>query len=467
MDTRFFNTQQAEDLDHSWEGTHQARNGGQWNQWIPAKTPETMGYFTRDDIPWQYALADHYTICDQYFCSISGPTMPNRLFQWTGTIDPGGTHGGPATANPPDYEPVYDWDTYPQALEAAGVSWKVYANDEVGDGDGEDGWVGDYGDNPLWLFHAYHDALNAPAEVSQLAAKGAVHGNWKPNSGRGHDLDHVLSAFISDVQQNSLPTVSYVVSPYLYSEHPLGRPADGADYVNKVLSTLWAHPETWENTAVLVNFDENDGFFDHVIPPSPPAGTPDEFVDGLPIGLGPRVPMTVVSPWSTGGWTSSQVYDHTSVLQFLEKVTGVRAPKISAWRRSVCGDLTQCFDFTSFDPRPPGLPDTAALVAAADRQTQLPAQPLPATSGDQPHQEPGTRNQRPIPYALTAARVASSVQLANGGTADMPVGLYYATESGQQSEWVVVRAKGSTVWQPPAGAGAVIVYGPAGFRHAL
>ena len=154
------------------------------------------------------------------------------------------------------------------------------------------------------------------------------------------------------------------MSPYLYSEHPLGRPADGANYLQKVLSTLWSNPAVWESTAVLINFDENDGFYDHAIPPNPPTGTPNEFINGLPIGLGPRVPMTVVSPWSTGGWTSSQVYDHTSVLQFLEKVTGVKEPNISAWRRSICGDLTQCFDFTSFNPQPPG----AARHLGADRR---------------------------------------------------------------------------------------------------
>ena len=467
MDTRFFNTQQAEDLDHSWEGTHQARNNGQWNRWIPAKTTETMGYFTRDDIPWQYALADHYTICDQYFCSLNGPTMPNRLYQWSGTVDPAGKNGGPVTENPPDYKPVYSWSTYPERLHAAGVSWKTYANDEVGDGDGDDGWVGDYGDNPMWLFHQYHDSYAATGAAQDLALRAALHDGWKPNSGRGRDLDYLLSSFIADVAHNTLPTVSYVVSPYLYSEHPLGRPADGANYLQKVLSTLWSNPAVWESTAVLINFDENDGFYDHAIPPAPPTGTPNEFINGLPIGLGPRVPMTVVSPWSTGGWTNSQVYDHTSVLQFLEKVTGVKEPNISAWRRSICGDLTQCFDFTSFNPQPPGLPDTAVLITAAEDQATLPAQPLPTISGEQPRQEPGTRKQRPIPYRLAAQKAGLGVHVTNAGTADAPVGLYYTTDGRQQSDWIVVDAKGAATWPIPAGASAIVAYGPAGFRQAV
>jgi phospholipase C len=183
-----------------------------------------MGYFTRDDIPWRYALADQYTICDQYFCSLNGPTVPNRLYQWSGTVDPAGKNGGPVVENPPDYKPVYGWKTYPERLHEAGVSWRTYANDEVGDGDGDDGWVGDYGDNPMWLFHRYHESYAATGAAQDLALRAALHGGWKPNSGRGRDLDYLLSAFIADVAHNTLPTVSYVVSPYLYSEHPLGRP---------------------------------------------------------------------------------------------------------------------------------------------------------------------------------------------------------------------------------------------------
>ena len=150
-----------------------------------AKTTETMGYFTRDDIPWQYAWPTHYTICDQYFCSLNGPTMPNRLYQWSGTVDPAGKNGGPVTENPPDYKPVYSWKTYPERLHAAGISWKTYANDEVGDGDGDDGWVGDYGDNPMWLFHQYHDSYAATGSAQDLALRAALHDGWKPNSGRG------------------------------------------------------------------------------------------------------------------------------------------------------------------------------------------------------------------------------------------------------------------------------------------
>src|SRR5271163_1371165 len=104
-------------------------------------------------------------------------------------------------------------------------------------------------------------------------------------------------------------------------------------------------PYVWAKTLFILNYDENDGLFDHVPPPVAPAGTPHEFVEGLPIGGGFRVPCIIVSPWTAGGWVSSEPFDHTSVLQFLEIFTGVREPNISDWRRRTFGDLMSAFRF--------------------------------------------------------------------------------------------------------------------------
>src|SRR6185295_1635220 len=100
----------------------------------------SLAYFTDEDVPFNRALAGAFTFCDHYFCSVKGPTSPNRLMHWTGTIDPNGDAGGPATQNPPDYTPVYRWTTYPERLQQAGITWQVFANDEVGDKFGKDGW---------------------------------------------------------------------------------------------------------------------------------------------------------------------------------------------------------------------------------------------------------------------------------------------------------------------------------------
>jgi len=430
VDTHKVDGQELGDLDHSWEGTHLAWANGEYNGWVLAKTDMTMSYFTGADIPFHHALAQHFTVCDNYFCSIQGPTTPNRLYHWTGTIDPDGAAGGPATSNPADYKPVYSWTTYPERLQHAGIDWQVYANDEIGD-DGSHPYVGDYGDNPLWLFQAYHDALaSADPKARQLAERASLRTMWKPDSGLGKDVSHVISQFAADCKAGTLPAVSWVVAPYGYSEHPAARPVDGEAYVQGVLNALWGNPELWESTVVFINYDENDGFFDHVIPPVAPPGTPHEFVNGLPIGLGPRVPMTVISPWSRGGWVNSQVFDHTSVLRFLETWTGVAEPNISAWRRSICGDLTSCFDFASVNTTIPLLPDTAALRKEADLlDPVLPKPGTPAVGQQQvPVQEAGTAPARATGYQplanveLTGGKIA--LHLRNEGETALQLAIY-------------------------------------------
>jgi phospholipase C len=141
--------------------------------------------------------------------------------------------------------------------------------------------------------------------------------------------------------------------PYEWCEHPAAHPADGAVYPQRVIEALWSNPKLWESTVLFIDYDENDGLFDHVLPQQAPPATPSGLLSpaatvGPPAapsslsGLARAVPMTLVSPWSGGGWVNWQVHDHTSVLRFLEAWTGMREPNISAWRRAICGDLTGC-----------------------------------------------------------------------------------------------------------------------------
>jgi phospholipase C len=118
-----------QDLAHGWPDGHRAFNNGKYDQWIPAKTSTTMAYLTREDIPFHYALADKFTICDAYHCSFIGSTDPNRYYMWTGYTGNDGTGGGPVLGND---EAGYGWTTYPERLEQAGVSWKIYQ--DIGDG---------------------------------------------------------------------------------------------------------------------------------------------------------------------------------------------------------------------------------------------------------------------------------------------------------------------------------------------
>ena len=152
---------------------------------------------------------------------------------------------------------------------------------------------------------------------------------------------------------------------------------------------------TWAKSVVIVNYDENDGQFDHVPPPTPPPETPGEFVNGLPVGLGFRVPCLVVSPFSRGGYVVSDTFDHTSTLRLIEARFGVEVPYLSRWRRETCGDLTTALGMGAA-PRVdvPALPMTAARLAAIERNVlDLPPPEVPLVQ-QVPRQERATRKRR-------------------------------------------------------------------------
>src|ERR1700691_2728816 len=465
------------DLDHSWDGDHAARSGGLWNNWVPAKTEETMGYFTRDEIPFQYAVADAFTVCDGYHQAIMAPTSPNRMYFWTGT-------SSGWTSNPNDYEVDFGSDagtpevtTYPELLQAAGIDWQVYTNDQVGDsGSFPDYFLGDYGDNPLWFYQQYNSSNSPNGGTSQLAVRGAVT-PWQTDAGapalsKTHAA-YVLSSFIKAVSSNALPQVSWIVAPAGYCEHPSYTPDYGAHYVNTVLQTLFSNPELWRNTALFITYDEHDGFFDHQLPPFPEASVTDDQLAGLPIGPGTRVPMLICSPWTRGGYVDSNVYDHTSMLRFLAAWTGVRPANVTPWRASVTGDLTAAFDFEhpdfSIPSNIPTLDQTWALTQLTGGSTTPPAE------GDQsmPAQEPGTRPHRPTvhqPFAdVTVDRATSQVRarLTNAGTVGVSFAVYpdALLPAAPTPVTVLPSGSGSYVWDAALTAGkyAFSFYGPDGF----
>src|SRR6201996_5887237 len=358
FDTAATSAQTIDSLDHSWKGSH-----AQWkwhDAWIPAKSPMTMGYFTRQDIPFYYALADAFTVCDAYHCSIFGPTNPNRMFLFTGTGGLAAGNDGPQVAvNPPDEpnetaDPIndakafkpYRWPTYAERLQAAGGSWKLYQEYD------------NYGDNALAYFEAFRgiDPTSPLYQRGRAWAEGSHAGNAKTSDG-----EHMIAAFAKDVAADRLPQVSWIVAPTRLCEHPQYPPGAGEDFTARLIAALTNNPEVWGKTALILNYDENDGFFDHMPPLVPPTGTAPgkstvstegELYHGEPVGLGPRVPMIVVSPWTKGGWVNSQLFDHTSVLRLLEARFGVAEPHITPWRRTVTGDLLSVFDFAADDAPP-------------------------------------------------------------------------------------------------------------------
>ncbi len=208
-----------------------------------------------------------------------------------------------------------------------------------------------------------------------------------------------LGQFQYDALHDKLPAVSWIMPLNFQSEHPDHLPADGAIFVAGIIDAIASNPDVWAKTLLVVNYDENDGMFDHVAPPVPPPGTADEFIQDLPIGAGFRVPCILISPWTTGGWVCSEQFDHTSVLQLLEKFTGVREPNISAWRRQTFGDLTSAFRITGAGRKPPILPDTRGMNDLAKYEVaNLPQPKLPGADQQFPTQEKGFRKHEHISH---------------------------------------------------------------------
>ena len=377
LDTCTTSAQKVPATGHGWEVLHACWNGGKMDSFMTGhykydgnkqNVPYCMGYYEEQDLPFHRALADAFTICDRYHCSMLGSTAPNRLYWETGTIDPDGIASGPILSNEVT---VRTWRTYAENLTEAGVSWKCYH-------------VPNGMESSLKYFRAYHEAsINSPLHL---------------NIQQGP-----LDQFRQDAINDRLPTVSWLFAPRTHNEHPnQGTPALGAQFIASHIDAIAANPDVWAKTVFILVYDENDGFFDHVPPPTAPAGTEGEYpskhsptgIDpaGMPIGAGFRVPCIIVSPWTAGGWVCSEPFDHTSNLRFLERVTGVEAPNITDWRRQTFGDMTSAMRFGDPPAGPPTLRGTTEADALAQLGTDaLPSPVFPTMNQIAPTQQDGRR----------------------------------------------------------------------------
>jgi len=333
-----------------------------------------------------------------------------------------------------------NWKSFPELLEEQNVSWKIYQNEislPKGMSGEQEAWLSNFTDNPIEWFSKFNvkfskgyyqnipkiiaylkeeigkkpdqkkrlEAMIAELEEDQIKYTPENYSKLSQQEKNLHekafttninDPDYwnleigsdengerlvvpkgdVLFQFRKDVEEKKLPLVSWLVAPEHFSDHP-GSPWYGAWYISEVLNILTKDPETWKKTIFIINYDENDGYFDHVLPFSPPLNPSQpvdmngkegveyvdksqEYMSVLPlkdheriegtVGLGYRVPMIIASPWTKGGFVNSEVSDHTSVLQFLEKFIqkkyskDVKVDTISDWRRAICGDLTSAFN---------------------------------------------------------------------------------------------------------------------------
>lgn len=499
LDTATMNALGTSDCPHDYGSGQAAWNQGMFGNWPYWKTEYSMGHYQRADIPFHFALADAFTLCDDYHCALTGPTDPNRIVFFSGSnfnpqlggvginatdSDAEATNvrcavSGTISATTPPYQYTYGgsaftWPTLPDVLQAAGVTWKIYQ---------------DPNNNYGGLCHGC-----LAFETFRTSQPGsAIYDNGMTG---GPDF---LTTLATDVQNGTLPQVSWILPPATVSEHPSYSPSAGANFISEILDALTANPAVWSQTAFFITYDEEDGVFDHALRPAVPsydakgnlmggstlplageyfATTPElngpylesaDTVSGSvrPWGLGGRVPMFVISPWSVGGWVNSQVFTHTSMALFLEKRFGVTVSSVSPWHRAVAGDLTSCFDFTN--------QNTSSSVYSSLTYTPYPngsAAVAPPATPEPLYQEPGYRSSRALPYELhTSARVSvnGTIELlfSNTGTQGAVFHVYdqnslttiarrYTVEAGKQlndSPWSGDANGNYNLW----------VYGPNGF----
>jgi len=532
-------------IPHSRSSQVDAFNDGRYDKWLDSKRsgnkkyadiPLTLGHYTREDLPFNYAMADAFTICDQHFSSAMTSTWPNRLYLWGGTLRQEKNIDAKAFIRNDIPWGEATWKTFPERLEENDISWKVYQN-ELSNGGGfageERSWLDNFGCNPMEQQAQFNSRFSSryvntlrnrsatlPDEIkgleAQLAAMNAADPNFtklqkeiakkkevladtdeqllkwslenfeklpqqqknlflKAFTTNAGDPDYlslstlnyeekgierqlpipkgdVLYQFRKDVDSGNLPTVSWIVPSQNLSDHP-SAPWYGTWYTSEILDILTKNPEVWKKTIFILTYDENDGYYDHI----PPFVAPDprdpntgkcsegvnvtgvEFVKlenelaeginkkearGGPIGLGFRVPMIIASPWSRGGKVCSQVFDHTSSLQFLEEFLNkkfnkqIRQTNISEWRRTVCGNLTSAFSlyngakterlpFLSKDPFIEKIYN-AKFEKEPTSYKKLSDEDIakinrdPDSSDLMPRQEKGIRVASPLPYQLNA-----------------------------------------------------------------
>jgi phospholipase C len=257
------------DLSHTWQSIHSEWNHGAMDGFYTTDGSTALYYYDGSDLSYYYALADSFTLCGSYFCSMLGPSNPNRLALMSGTA-------GGNTTNTMDRGSL-DWPTIVDLLDAHKITWKCY---NLGIGTG-----------------------TSPEDFNLLA----YFKRWQ-NDPR---LNFTENDYQADLVAGTLPQVSFLITESLISEHPPTDIQMGQHHMSELISALMSS-KLWTSSALFFTYDEGGGFFDHVAPTQLDA-----------YGLGFRVPTLVVSPWVRRGHVSGQLYEHSSILKFIERRFGL------------------------------------------------------------------------------------------------------------------------------------------------
>jgi phospholipase C len=270
---------------HDWTDQHAYLDGGKLDGFVMHNEDSSvpMGYYTADDLPFYYALAKTFAIGDRHFCSVLGPTWPNREYYFSAT-----SHGKTDNSFPPLNDPSgKPYQNLFRELDTAKVSWNVYAQDEP-----------------------------TPIIVASDLWGGVDNGNFLNTANFASDVAAGKLASVTLVEASDLKGVN---SP---DEGPPGDVDIGQQFTSMVIDTIM-HSPFWKNSIIFLTYDENGGMYDHVVPPK--ACAPDDIkpLDSSVPGAdftqyGFRVPLFVISPYAKRGYVSHQVGDHTSILRFVE-----------------------------------------------------------------------------------------------------------------------------------------------------
>lgn len=292
------------DLGHNWRAAHAAYDNSRMDGFVWAEgSAYTMGYYDERDIPNYWNYTRHFTLCDRFFSSLNGPSLPNHLF--TVAAQSGGVIDNDDPFGQTDDSDGFTFLSMVSLFERAGVSWKYYVETEPWDRGPKKFSIW----SPLPGFKAVRDN---PATMASMVD---------------------LKQYFLDLKQGGLPQVSWIVPTFIDSEHPpesAGPVAQGMWYVTNLVNALMQSPY-WKNSVIFLTWDDYGGFYDHVPPP---------LVDAF--GYGPRVPTLVISPYAKSGHISHQIYDFTSMLKFIEKRWGLHSLTARADRAN---DMADCFDF--------------------------------------------------------------------------------------------------------------------------
>jgi len=330
------------DLGHSFNDAVTAIHGGLMDQFdLVSQGGDLSGYsqYLEEDIPNYWAYARYFTLADAMFSSLTGPSFPNHLYtvgaQSGGAINnpsSGGIWGcdSPAgtTVQVMDDQghitrvpPCFNFTTLADRLEEAGISWKYYAP-----GMGQSGYI--------WsAFDAIDQIRNTPLWDEKVVSD---------------------TQFVTDAQNGDLPAVSWLVTGSGKSEHPPASTCMGENWTVQQLNAVMQGP-LWRSTAIFLTWDDFGGFYDHV---------PPRQVDGF--GLGPRVPLLIISPYAKHGYISHTEYEFSSVLKFIE--TRFRLPPLCE-RDLMANDLLDSFNFHR-RPLPPLVLEQRNCSGATDAPTR-------------------------------------------------------------------------------------------------